>query len=217
MAEGVVGKDAAQPLAGMLKTPVVKRMPAILDLRRAGRLMLVIRSRSGRPIVAAALKMIPHALVRPGELRQAERADIDLENSVWQMPAVRMKTRSPHRAVVNPSREHFAQVEAVDRRGKVFVPRPQFENQADMALNAALRHLGYGRDEICGRGFRSMASTVLNGCGYYSDWIERRLAHVESNGVRAAYNRADWLPERWKMTQDWADLLDELVKAAAKG
>ena len=86
---------------------------------------------------------------------------------------------------------------------------------SDMALNAALRYLGYKREEICGHGFRSMASTILNSRGYNSDWIERQLAHVEKNSVRAAYNHADWLPERRKMMQDWADLLDELADKAA--
>ena len=87
---------------------------------------------------------------------------------------------------------------------------------SNVAINAALRYLGYGRDEICGHGFRAMASTILNERGYNSDWIERQLAHIERNGVRAAYNHADWLPERRKMMQDWADLLDSLADDASK-
>jgi integrase len=84
-----------------------------------------------------------------------------------------------------------------------------------MTINAALRYLGYGQKVFCGHGFRSMASTILNERGYNSDWIERQLAHAERNGVRAAYNHAEWLPERRKMMQDWADYLDSLAEAAA--
>ena len=72
----------------------------------------------------------------------------------------------------------------------------------------------YSKEEMTGHGFRSMASTLLNGQGWNRDWIERQLAHSESNTVRAAYNYAEYLPERRKMMQAWADYLDELRAAA---
>jgi len=77
---------------------------------------------------------------------------------------------------------------------------------------AALRRLGYTGDEMTGHGFRSMASTLLNEQGWNSDAIERQLAHGERNTVRAAYNYAEYLPERKKMMQHWADYLDNLRK-----
>ena len=77
-------------------------------------------------------------------------------------------------------------------------------------VNAALRRLGYNGDQMTGHGFRSMASTLLNERGYHSDWIERQLAHVEKNAVRAAYNYAQHLPDRRRMMQEWADHLDQL-------
>ncbi len=79
---------------------------------------------------------------------------------------------------------------------------------------AALRRLGYGKGEMTGHGFRSMASTLLNEQGWHPDAIERQLAHVERNSVRAAYNHAQHLPERRRMMQSWADYLDGLVTGA---
>ncbi len=81
---------------------------------------------------------------------------------------------------------------------------------SDNTVNAALRRLGYTRDEMTGHGFRSLASTCLNEQGYHPDLIELQLAHAERNRVRAAYNKAQRLPERRKMMQAWADYLDGL-------
>lgn len=84
--------------------------------------------------------------------------------------------------------------------------RPMSEN----TVTAALRRLGYTGDEMTGHGFRSMASTLLHEQGWNTDVIERQLAHVERNKVKAAYNHAEHLPERRKMMQAWADYLDGL-------
>jgi integrase len=83
---------------------------------------------------------------------------------------------------------------------------------SDMTLLAALRRMGYGKNEMTVHGFRSMASTLLNEQGYNRDWIERQLAHGERNSIRAAYNYAEYLPERRKMMQEWADFLEGLSK-----
>jgi integrase len=85
------------------------------------------------------------------------------------------------------------------------IRRPLSEN----AFNSVLRRLGYGTDEHCAHGFRSSASTVLNEHGFDSRVIEVALAHQDENKTRAAYNRAQFWPERQKLLQDWADLLDE--------
>ena len=82
---------------------------------------------------------------------------------------------------------------------------------SENTVNAALRRLGYGTDDMTGHGFRSMASTLLHEMGWTSDAIERQLAHSERNPIKAAYNRAEYLPERRKMMQQaWADYLDRL-------
>jgi integrase len=81
---------------------------------------------------------------------------------------------------------------------------------SENTVNAALRYMGYEKEEMTGHGFRSMASTLLNELGYNRDHIERQLAHGERNEVRGAYNYAEYLPERRKMMQEWADYLDDL-------
>lgn len=81
---------------------------------------------------------------------------------------------------------------------------------SENTINGALRRLGYTKEEMTGHGFRSMASTILNEQNWNRDAIERQLAHSERDGVRAAYNYAEYLPERQRMMQSWADYLDEL-------
>jgi len=101
-------------------------------------------------------------------------------------------------------------------RGPYVFPslRSQSRPMSDNTVNAALRRLGYTSDEMTGHGFRSLASTCLNEQGYHPDLIELQLAHAERNRVRAAYNKAQRLPERRKMMQAWADYLDGLRASA---
>jgi integrase len=83
---------------------------------------------------------------------------------------------------------------------------------SENTINGALRRLGYTKEEMTGHGFRAMASTRLNEMGWDSDIIERQLAHIEKNKVRGAYNHAEFIKERRKMMQTWADYLDELAQ-----
>ena len=96
--------------------------------------------------------------------------------------------------------------------GKYLFPSVRTETRplSDATMLNALRRMGYQKDEMSVHGFRSIASTLLNELGYNRDWIERQLAHGERNEVRAAYNYAEYLPERRKMMQEWADYLDRL-------
>ena len=100
--------------------------------------------------------------------------------------------------------------------GKYLFPsiRTDVRPISEVTMLNALRRMGYEKDEMSVHGFRSLASTLLNERGYNRDWIERQLAHSERNGVRAAYNYAEYLPERRRMMQEWADYLDELKNAA---
>ena len=84
---------------------------------------------------------------------------------------------------------------------------------SENTVRIALRSMGYSNDDMTAHGFRAMASTRLNEMGWAPDVIERQLAHAESNQVRAAYNHAEYLPERRKMMQFWADYLEELTSA----
>jgi len=163
------------------------------------------------------LQLAPLTFVRPGELRRAEWAEFDLESAEWRIPAARMKARERH--IVPLSRQALAALQdmyAVTGEKKYLLPgtrtngRPMSEN----TVNAALRRLGYSREEMTGHRFRSMASTLLNEQGWHRDAIERQLAHAERNAVRAAYNYAEHLPERREMMQAWADYLDGLASGS---
>jgi integrase len=94
--------------------------------------------------------------------------------------------------------------------GERAADRPMSNN----TLNAALRRLGYGHEDMTTHGFRSMASTLLNELGWNTDAIERQLPHGERDGVRAVYNYAQYLPERRQMMQAWSDYLDHLRSVA---
>jgi integrase len=158
--------------------------------------------------------LAPLVFVRPGELRKAEWQEFDLHASEWRIPAARMKARAPH--IVPLSKQAIMilrELQPLTGSGTYVFPgarsskRPMSEN----AVTAALRRLGYSKEEMTGHGFRSMASTLLNEQGKWKpDAIERQLAHGERDAVRAAYNYAEHLPERRKMMQAWADLLDGL-------
>lgn len=157
--------------------------------------------------------MAPYVFVRPSELRNAIWSEFNLESAEWRIPPERMKMRFPH---IVPLSRQTANVlcdlfPITGPEGLVF---PSIRSGAraisNNTINAALRKLGYTCDEMTGHGFRSMASTILNEQGWHPDAIERQLAHIEQNDVRAAYNYAEYLPIRRKMMQAWADYLDAL-------
>lgn len=197
---------------------------AITDPKRIGELLRAIDGYEGQPGVMAALKLAPLVFVRPGELRAAEWSEFDLEATIdvdgktepapeWRIPAERMKLRTEH--VVPLSTQAVAILEELKPwtgHGRFCFPslrspqRPISEN----TLNAALRRLGFGKDEMTAHGFRSMASTRLNEMGWHPDVIELQLAHAERNKVRAAYNRAQRLAERRAMMTAWSNYLDQL-------
>lgn len=213
---GRAARNPANDLGGALATPKVKHHAAIVDPKAVGELMRVIKGYQGSFLTRCALQLSPLLFVRPGELRAAEWTEINLDNNnpEWRIPGERMKMRVPH--IVPLSRQAvdiLREVQAVTGRGRYVFPgartnaRPMSEN----TVNAALRRLDYTSDQMTAHGFRSMASTLLNEQGWHRDAIERQLAHAEGDSVRAAYNRAEHLPERRRMMQSWADHLDTLA------
>lgn len=215
IAHGTVEKDYTQDLRGILAPKEVIHRPTIIDKAKVAKLMSDIFCYSGSPSVTYALRILPYVFVRPGELRWAEWAEFDFEEKLWRIPAEKMKMKAPHMVpLADQVVDMLRELQEHTGGGKLVFPgtRVRIRPISDVAINAALRYLGYKGTEICGHGFRGMASTLLNEMGYNSDWIERQLAHRERNGVRAAYNHADYLPERRKMMKDWADFLDELRK-----
>lgn len=210
--------DPTRDLQGALTAPKVKHHAAIIEPKRIGELLRAIDGYEGMGITALALRLAPHVFVRPGELRHAEWGEIDLDAGLWSIPAEKMKMREPHRVPL--SRQSVAILREVrdvtGPNGYVFPSvRTRARPMSECTVNAALRRMGFGKDEMTGHGFRSMASTLLNESGKWSpDAIERALAHTEKNGVRAAYNNAQYWPERVEMAQWWSDHLDVLRKGA---
>lgn len=212
--------DPAQPLAGALVSPVAKHHPAITDASQFGELLKAIDTYGGQPVTKLAMRFTALVYQRPGEIRQAEWAEFDLDNAEWIIPAERMKQRQPHRVPL--SRQAVAvlkEAAQLSGGGRYVFPKlgsplkPMCEN----AVNGALRRMGYGGDVHTAHGFRSTASTLLNESGMWNaDAIERSLAHADANQIRAAYHRGVHWAERVQMAQWWADHLDELRDGKAK-
>ena len=136
----------------------------------------------------------------------------DAAKAVWHIPAERMKMRRPHDVPL--SRQALAVLADVwplsDNGGLVFPSiRSTRRPLSDNSFNAALRRMGYTKDEVTAHGFRVTASTILNSRGFDPDVIEAVLAHQDSNAIRRAYNRASYWDRRMVLMQQWADLLDE--------
>jgi integrase len=151
------------------------------------------------------LRLAMLTFVHTTELRAARWDEIDLEGAEWRIPAERMKMRSPH--IVPLSRqavETFAELGAIAGKSPYVFPSPGVEGcMSNNTMLYAMYRMGFhGRATV--HGFRAVASTLLNEMGFHPDWIERQLAHDERNKVRAAYNHAQYLPERRRMMQQWA-------------
>ena len=214
VATGRAERDPTTDLSGALPPARSRHYPTITDPEAIGDLLRAIDGYQGSPITRGALRLAPLVFVRPGELRHAEWPDINLKSAEWRIPPEKMKNRRIH--LVPLSRQAITilkELQPLTGHGQYLFPgrrsprRPMSEN----TINAALRNLGYDKNQMTGHGFRSMASTLLNeqGC-WHPDSIERQLAHVEGNSVRAAYNYAEHLEERRRMMQWWADYLDGL-------
>lgn len=213
VATGRGERDPVADLKGALSPVRSTSYASIKEPKAIGALLRDIEAYSGNLIVRAALRLAPYVFVRPGELRRAEWEEFNLEAAEWRIPAEKMKMRVVH--IVPLARQvleilHDLAQYTGARRYLFPSMRANSAPISDMTLLAGLRRLGYGKDEMTMHGFRSMASTLLNEQGYNRDWIERQLAHGERNSVRAAYNYAEYLPERRRMMQEWADYLDSL-------
>ncbi|MET0120914.1 MAG: integrase arm-type DNA-binding domain-containing protein [Candidatus Thiodiazotropha sp. 6PLUC9] len=217
VATGRAQRDPSADLKGALPPTRQRHHASITEPKKIGELLRVIEGYEGSLVTRCALQLASLTFVRPGELRHAEWSEINLEKAEWRIPPEKMKMRTLH--IVPLSTQALAVLNEINPhtgRGKYVFPgvrtnrRPMSEN----TVNAALRRLGYTKEEMTGHGFRSMASTILNEQGWHRDAIERQLAHAERNSVRAAYNYAEHMPERIKMMQWWADYLDNLKTGA---
>ena len=215
IATGRATRDISGDLRGALITPRVNHRAAIIEPSEIGALLRAIDGFDGHPQTKAALQIAPHVFVRPSELRYAEWSEFDFESRVWAIPAERMKMKRPHRVPLSSQViRTLGYLRRITGGAKLVFPstrsalRPLSEN----TLNAALRRLGYGPDQVTVHGFRTTASTRLNEMGRWNaDAIERQLAHQEEDDVRRAYmHGADFWTERVAMMQAWSDYLDDL-------
>jgi len=216
--EGKADTDPTTPLRGLFTTPTPTHRAALTDPVRIGGLLRDIDGFTGRLTTLTALKLAPLTFVRPGELRNAEWAEFDLDGAIWRIPAARMKMKAAHLVPLSTQAvEVLRDLHPLTGHGKLVFPAigKAGRSMSENTVNDALRRLGYGKDEMTGHGFRSMAATRLNEMGWNADAIERQLAHAESNKVRAAYTHAaQYLEERTRMMQAWADYLDSLRSGA---
>ncbi|MDP3279810.1 MAG: tyrosine-type recombinase/integrase [Nitrosomonas sp.] len=217
IATGRAERDPSGDLRGALTPVKVKHHASITDPKAIGALLRSISGFSGSYITKCALQLAPLVFVRPGELRHAEWVEIDFDKPEWRIPGHKMKMKEPHIIPLSVQAVEILQsIHPLTGDGQYVFPsirsgaRPMSEN----TINAALRRMGYEKDEMTGHGFRSMVSTLLHEHGWPHEAIERQLAHAERNKVVAAYNYAEHLPKRKEMMRWWADYLDELVAGA---
>ncbi|MFC3815613.1 tyrosine-type recombinase/integrase [Lysobacter sp. GCM10012299] len=213
VATGRAEHDPTSALRGALAPVKVTNRAAIIDPKGVADLLRTLETYGGAPTTVAALKLAPLVFARPGNLRAMEWAEIDLNAAEWRIPAGKMKMRDAH--VVPLSAQALVilrGLKPITGHGRYCFPslltgdRPMSDN----TINTALRRLGFDKDTMTGHGFRALASSLLHEMGWAPDVIERQLAHAERNKVRAAYHRAQYMAERKKMMQAWADYLDQL-------
>ncbi|WP_306590613.1 integrase arm-type DNA-binding domain-containing protein [Geothrix sp. 21YS21S-4] len=212
IATGRAQRDVAADLQGALPRPQVKHLASTTDPGRLGELLRTVDTYQGTLATRCALRLAPLTFVRPGELRTAEWAAMDLEAAEWRFQA--SKGGPPH--IVPLSTQAMAilkELQPLTGKGRYVFPgarssaRPMSEN----TVNAALRRLDIPKEELCGHGFRAAARTILDEVlGFRPDIIEHQLAHKVKDPNGRAYNRTAHLPERRKMMQLWADYFDQI-------
>ena len=221
VATGRAERDPAHDLKDALRRPEVVHFPAITDPARLAELLRASDGYQGTAVVRVALRLVPLLFLRPGELRHAQWADIDLAGATWTIPAHRMKRKRagkrdgpPH--VVPLAAQAVAALASLEPltgggpwvfRGERHHDRPMSEN----TVNAAYRAMGFPADEVTGHGFRATARTLLaERLDIDVPVIEAQLAHTVPDSLGRAYNRTQFMEQRRAMMQTWADYLDRL-------
>lgn len=214
IATGRADRDPAADLKGALPPYKPKHLAAITDPAKVGDLLRAIDGYQGSFVVKSALQLAPQVFVRPGELRQAQWSEINFEQAEWNIPSERMKIKKSHSVPLSvQAMAILRELKALTGRSRYLFPsaRSNARPLSNNALNAALRRMGFEKDEMTTHGFRALARTILDEVlGFRPEIIEHQLAHVVKDPLGRAYNRTTHLVERKKMMQDWADYLDGL-------
>lgn len=216
VATGRASRDPTGDLRGALPAVKSEHFAAVTEPKQVAELLRTLDGYQGTFTVACALKIAPLVFVRPGELRKAEWADIDIDAAEWRYNVT--KTDTQH--IVPLSTQAVAilrELHALTGTGRFVFPgaRSNGRPMSDNAILAAMRRMGVGKDDMSGHGFRAMARTILDEVlGVRPDLIEHQLAHAVKDPNGRAYNRTAHLPERRTMMQQWADYLDKLKVGA---
>lgn len=209
--------DPAAVLKGAIKRPkTVHSKP--LSHEQLAAFVKALDGYAGYRTTVIALRLQLLTFVRTIELRAAEWSEIDFDRAEWRIPKERMKMREAHIVPLSDQAlELLRELNTLTGRQRWLFPNYRRPTTCMTAttLNRAMERMGFnGKGSIgfAAHGFRATASTMLNEADYRSDVIERQLAHKERNKVRASYNRAEYLEERRRMMQDWADMIVSLAK-----
>jgi integrase len=202
-------RDPSADLKGALKAAGRQEHHRAMPREEIPEFLRALATYDGAPQTRLALQLMLLTFVRTTELRAAKWAEINLQAGEWRIPAERMKMGDPH--IVPLPRQAVSVLEELRKiAGESDFVFPSPARGGCLSPNTmlfAMYRMGFhGRATV--HGFRAVASTLLNEMGFNSDWIERQLAHSERNKVRSAYNHAQYLPERRRMMQQWADYLD---------
>jgi len=225
VATGRCERDPTGDLRDALKPIQTRHHAAIIDPQRAGELLRAMADYRGQPVTRAALQLAAMVFQRPGEVRKAEWAEIDLDAGLWTIPSERMKrTRQGKLSGAAHIVPLATQAVAVLRdlhpltgHGLYVFPslRTGERPMSDNAILSALRRMGFPKDEMTGHGFRAMARTMLaERLGVDEAVIEAQLAHTVRDSLGRAYNRTEFVEQRRAMMQTWADYLDKLRDGA---
>ncbi len=218
VATGRADRDPAADLRGAIPPARSGHFAAITDPDKIGGLLRAIDGYEGTFVTKCALRIAPLVFVRPGELRHAEWADIDLESAEWNIPPEKMKLKRPHLVPLSHQAvEILVELRPLTGGGRYVFPsvRTNSRPMSDNTILAALRRMGYAKEEMSGHGFRAMARTILDEVlQVRPDFIEHQLAHAVRDPNGRAYNRTAFLSERRKMMQTWADYLDNIKKGS---
>jgi integrase len=199
-------------LHGALQRHTKKHYAALIDPDKIGMLMRQIDNYP-YDIVRCALKFSALTFCRPGEIRSAEWKEINWEKNEWQIPGEKMKTRRPHIVpLVRQTLGVLEELKLLTGTQKWLFPSARNDGRcmSENAVRMAIRTMGYGNKDMTAHGFRGMASTILNDHRFPPDHVEIQLAHAAKNAVRAAYNHAEYLPQRREMMEWYANWMDEM-------
>lgn len=216
VATGRAVRDVSADLRGALPPAKETHLAAVTEPAKVAPMLRAFDDYSGSFVTKCALRLAPLVFVRPGELRNAEWSDIDMDKAEWRYLVT--KTQTPHlvplsRQAVSILRELYP----LTGQGRYVFPsaRTNSRPMSDNAILAAMRRMNIGKEEMTGHGFRAMARTILDEVlGIRPDFIEHQLAHAVRDPNGRAYNRTAHLAERRKMMQLWADYLDKLKAGA---